>query len=394
MFKTNILDRIPLQHQKIRFSYWYFGDSILFRIYHFVLRIYCHVQWKSRSWLVYLLLALPIVICSSASADNIRPAYLDLEETGPGTFRVAWKVPANQNLPARFAPAFPEHFQMTSAKKRVSLPNSVIEKWNMVSDTGTLAGATIGINGIEETATDALLRVQLADGTLFREILRPTKHSTTVPAALSEKGEKENILKTVFNSIDHWRYGILLFAAWLLSLTPAARRRGIVLCSTALIVGSLSGQALSMPSVQKKLFPEKMLSDTGAKRILSGLLLNTYRAIMLGEDEQAYDVLARSVDGEFLSRIYLENREALGTGSSDQAMSIVDRLDIKNIDSMKRLKDGSISITASWDVYGSVSHWNHIHFRCNAYKAELTIVPVDNYWKLTHLQLLDEERVI
>jgi hypothetical protein len=49
---------------------------------------------------------------------------------------------------------------------------------------------------------------------------------------------------------------------------------------------------------------------------------------------------------------------------------------------------------ATWDVYGSVRHLNHLHFRCNTYKAELTIVPRDNYWKLTSLQLLDEERVI
>lgn len=54
----------------------------------------------------------------------------------------------------------------------------------------------------------------------------------------------------------------------------------------------------------------------------------------------------------------------------------------------------AIAIVANWDVYGSVRHWNHIHFRCNTYKAELTIVPSDQYWKLSNLQLLDEERVI
>jgi hypothetical protein len=123
-------------------------------------------------------------------------------------------------------------------------------------------------------------------------------------------------------------------------------------------------------------------------------MLNTYRAFILDRDEDIYDVLARSVAGEFLSEVYLQNKEALRIDATDGAVSIVDRLDVKSIRSMKRLKDGGIAIVANWDVYGSVFHRGHIHFRCNTYKAELTIVPTDNYWKLTRVQLLDEERVI
>jgi hypothetical protein len=123
-------------------------------------------------------------------------------------------------------------------------------------------------------------------------------------------------------------------------------------------------------------------------------MLNTYRAFMLDKDEEIYDVLARSVEGEFLSQVYLQNREAMQMDATEGALSIVDRLDIKSIESMKHLKDGAIAIVANWDVYGSVRHWNHIHFRCNSYKAEVTIVPTENYWKLRGIQLLDEQRVI
>jgi len=61
---------------------------------------------------------------------------------------------------------------------------------------------------------------------------------------------------------------------------------------------------------------------------------------------------------------------------------------------MKCQKNGSVAMVASWDVYGSVSHSGHIHYRCNTYRAELTIVPADGYWKLSGLRLLDQERVI
>jgi hypothetical protein len=115
---------------------------------------------------------------------------------------------------------------------------------------------------------------------------------------------------------------------------------------------------------------------------------------MLDKDEEIYDVLARSVAGEFLNEVYLQNKEALRIDAAEGALSIIDRLDVKSIESMQRLKNGAIAIVANWDVYGSVLHWDHIHFRCNTYRAELTIAPADDYWKLTRVVLLDEERVV
>jgi hypothetical protein len=334
------------------------------------------------------------VMDDTAMADNVRPAYLDIEEFEAGAFRVVWKVPLNQNIPARFRPSFPEHFKVSSPKKRVKTPNAIIEKWTMVCGTGQLAGATIGIEGLEETTTDALVRIQLADGSLHRAVLRPTQRSTTVPASESTVSQTKNGVQSVLRRAGHWRYVVLFLAAWLLSITSSVRQRGIMFCAVALIAGSLCGHALGGLTVHDKLFGPKVPSETVAKRVLRGLMLNTYRAFMLDKDEEIYDVLARSVAGEFLSEVYLQNKEALRIDATKGAVSIVDRLDVKSIESIKRLKKGAIAMVANWDVYGSVYHLNHIHFRCNTYKAELTIIPTDNYWKLTRVQLLDEKRVI
>lgn len=83
-------------------------------------------------------------------------------------------------------------------------------------------------------------------------------------------------------------------------------------------------------------------------------MLNTYRAFILDKDDEIYDVLARSVHGDFLSEVYLQNKEALRSDATDGAIGIVDRLDVKSIQSTKRLKNGAIAIIANWDVYGSV----------------------------------------
>jgi hypothetical protein len=40
-----------------------------------------------------------------------------------------------------------------------------------------------------------------------------------------------------------------------------------------------------------------------------------------------------------------------------------------------------------------VGHWGHIHTRQNRYEAVVTIEPVEGAWRITGLELLEEERI-
>jgi hypothetical protein len=333
-------------------------------------------------------------VCDPARADDVRPAYLDIEEFEPGALRVTWKVPLNVDVPARFGPSFPEAFTVAGPGQRVETATALVEKWTVVCGTAPLAGATIAIEGLEQTAMDALVRIQLADGSSHRAVLRPTATSTPVPDSAATGNERTGGGSSFLRPASRWLYPLLLAAAWLLSLNPRAVRRGILLCAVALVAGSVCGHAVGGLPVREKLFGPGLPPDLEAKRVLRGLMLNTYRAFMLDDEEAVYDVLARSVAGEYLSEVYVESREALRLDTDDAALSIIDRLDVRSIESKRRSKDGAVTIVASWEVYGSVFHWGHIHFRCNAYRAEVTIVPTDGYWKVTDLQVLDQERVI
>jgi hypothetical protein len=338
--------------------------------------------------------AFSLAVCGPARADDVRPAYLDIEELETGTLRVTWKVPLNVDVPARFGPVFPESFTMAGPGQRVETATALVEKWTVVCGTEPLAGATIGIEGLEETAMDALVRIQLADGTSHRVVLRPTATSTEVPVSGAAGTERAGGVASLLRPTSRWLYPLLLAAAWLLSLSPRAARRGILLCALALIAGSACGHAVGHLPVRERLLGPGLPSDQEAKRVLRGLMLNTYRAFMLDDEEAVYDVLARSVAGDYLSEVYLESREALRMDDGDAAVSIVDRLDVKSVESMTRSRDGAVTIVANWEVYGSVFHWGHIHFRCNTYRARVTIVPAEGYWKVTDLQVLDQERVI
>lgn len=344
-------------------------------------------------WIIWGLLFC-FIFPGFAMADNIRPLYMEIEELQSGNIRVVWKVPRGQGIPPNLKPSFPEHFRVIPPLKRLQTNDAVVETWNMIGGGDGLAGAQIRIDGLKQTTTDALVRIRLSDGSVHRVVLRPSETSTTIPNPQNSMDEQKKRHIAVLHFIDHWRYGLLFSIALVLSLLTIARRRGIILCTVALIAGSFCGHTLGRLPVYDTFFEQSIPSEKETVKILKGLLLNTYRAFMLQEDEDIYDILSLSVSGEFLSEVYLQNRENLRIRDSEGTMAIIHQLDIKSIGSMAKKKDGRIAIAANWDVYGSVHHQNHVHYRCNTYTAEVIMKPTETYWKLVKIQLLDEQRVL
>ena len=52
---------------------------------------------------------------------------------------------------------------------------------------------------------------------------------------------------------------------------------------------------------------------------------------------------------------------------------------------------GGFARYCRWTVAGTVEHWGHIHERTNQYEAVFAVEPVDNAWKVTNIELLDEQ---
>jgi hypothetical protein len=198
----------------------------------------------------------------------------------------------------------------------------------------------------------------------------------------------------VIRTADSFRLGLLIVAAFGMALLPAARKRGVVLCAAALAAGAVTGFAIPRVSVPKSIASQGMISEEEGSRVLHGLLLNTYRSFSHEAEEAAYDQLARSVQGDLLADVYLQNRDSMTMDEAEGARTVIDRLDVKGIESMERIDGGKIAVVATWDVFGSVRHWGHEHYRCNTYRAQLFLVPDGDYWKLAGVQILDEERVI
>ncbi|MDH3993274.1 MAG: hypothetical protein OEV47_10190, partial [Gammaproteobacteria bacterium] len=93
-----------------------------------------------------------------------------------------------------------------------------------------------------------------------------------------------------------------------------------------------------------------------------------------------------------LSDVYLETRQGLVLANQGGA-----QVKVKDIEMQEsRLLDNSpeqFTVEARWNVFGSVGHWGHIHQRTNTYLANITVADIDGAWKVTALDILQEERL-
>jgi hypothetical protein len=136
------------------------------------------------------------------------------------------------------------------------------------------------------------------------------------------------------------------------------------------------------------------MSDEEAKQLIAGLLANTYRAVNLKGEEEIYDRLSLSVDGELIEKLYLESRKrSVIPSQADTEAKLID-VEVKEILERSPAGDGvGYSFTTRWQVAGTIRHWAHKHNRLNRYSGVLTIRAVDDVWKLYELELLDESRL-
>jgi hypothetical protein len=190
--------------------------------------------------------------------------------------------------------------------------------------------------------------------------------------------------------------GMLIVRWLLLAATVAVGVRGLIRLrqrggsrAVVSVVGSL---LLAATAASFWLSRDAALSEASVREVVSGLLHNVYRAFDFREEERVYDVLEQSVDGELLGQIYLETRRGLELANQGGARAKVKEIALLDV-AAEPAADGGFVATTTWKVSGSVGHWGHVHQRTNQYRAELHVAPVAGVWKLTGLEILEEERL-
>lgn len=138
---------------------------------------------------------------------------------------------------------------------------------------------------------------------------------------------------------------------------------------------------------------ESRMTDERSGEVVEALLHNIYRAFDFREESDIYDMLAQSVTGNLLTQTYLETRRGLELASQGGARAKVKEIEMLRVEPESLRGEPGFRARCVWIVSGAVGHWGHIHQRKNRYEAELKVQPVDGAWKVTELQLLQEERL-
>ncbi len=169
----------------------------------------------NRALLLLLFLA---ALTSRLSAHEVRPAYLELRQTGPETYDAFWKVPGQgENLRLGIYVELPAGSENVTAPRAAMTNNAFTERWT-IKRPGGLTGGTIHIAGLTATMTDVLVRLERLDGSAQVTRLTPAVPSFTVEAA---PGTWEVARTYTVLGIEHILTGIdhLLFVLALLLIT-------------------------------------------------------------------------------------------------------------------------------------------------------------------------------
>ena len=169
---------------------------------------------KRPSFLLILLAAL----MSNAMAHEVRPAYLEINETAPQTYAVLWKVPGmGENLRLGLYVEFPAD-TINVTEPRASMANNIFAQRWTVKRRGGLAGGMINIAGLRATSTDVLVRIENLDGSSQVTRLTPAAPSLTVATTPNTVDVARTFtmlgIEHILTGIDH-----LLFVLALIIIT-------------------------------------------------------------------------------------------------------------------------------------------------------------------------------
>jgi hypothetical protein len=133
-----------------------------------------------------------------------------------------------------------------------------------------------------------------------------------------------------------------------------------------------------------------------ARRVVSSVLLDTYRAFNLRDEEEVFDRLADNVTGDLVEDLYLDSRRRLNAGTR-QGTEVTVR-DVSVVDIGEPVEEaagtGTFAYDCRWVVTSRVRHLQHIHHRQNIYGGVLTLTVDGDRWKIADVDLTSEDRVL
>lgn len=167
-------------------------------------------------------LVLLAALVTPALAHEVRPAYLELRELPSGELEVLWKTPAMGDMRLALAPVLSgASEEITPVATRLT-GNAAVRTWRLRL-LEPLRGRSLHIDGLSSTMTDALVRIEFADGASWVTRLTPQAPQVVIPAS---QGRGSVALTYFALGVEHILFGVdhLLFVLALLLITRGTKR--------------------------------------------------------------------------------------------------------------------------------------------------------------------------
>jgi hydrogenase/urease accessory protein HupE len=182
-----------------------------------------------RRLLLLLTLALAANMAGIAYGHEVRPAFLELRQTGADTWSVLWKVPALGDMRLSIHPQFPGNCALTSEPIAIQAAGAHTER-TTIACKGGLVGRAVGIDGLSATMTDVLVRSIRSDDSVQVARLTPSAPAfvfEAVPGSLQVARAYTVLgIEHILGGVDHLLFvlGLLLIVRnkWVLVKTVTA----------------------------------------------------------------------------------------------------------------------------------------------------------------------------
>ena len=174
---------------------------------------------------------LPGAFAVSAGAHPLAPSLLELRERAGTTVEVVWKTPLLQATGSRLRPSLPESCATIEAPVSSIAAGGATQRWSV--DCGELVGSRIGVEGLDRSRTDTIVRVEFRDGRKWSAVLSPAEPERIIPARAGRLAVAVDYAVVGFQHVISGP-AHLLFVFGLLLLVPGARSRIVTISAFTL----------------------------------------------------------------------------------------------------------------------------------------------------------------
>lgn len=204
-----------------------------------------------KRWYAVLWICLALALCpSSARADELRPAYIEMTEQSPGRWSLLWKASANSQLGRNGQVTVPGNCEIGGKRQREFAGSNIHTRLSLRCD-GSVQGQAIGLKGLALSTTDALVRIAPIDSAMQTVRLTPDQPSVILakPSVISNVAATYTVLgiEHILLGFDHMFFVLalvlLLKGGWLVAKTVTA----FTVAHSITLVGTTLGW-LSLPS--------------------------------------------------------------------------------------------------------------------------------------------------